>query len=225
MDVTGINLKLQEAVSELERNPAFVGNPGLAGKKVYAEFGRRIDEAATEGFIAPGELLQIRRDIDAWLPKGVFGENASAASQAARGLRTVVNDMVNAAVPSATVKASLAKQSRLFSAMDNLTPKKRKEARSGLGRLFKAVEDDTGVNAPSTPLGVKANVSSIPVAIATAALATGWGITKALNKSTRAAYVKMLKSVDVIINRGGPLAQQLQADRAVLLAVLNQEEE
>lgn len=223
-----INTKLEEAIKELDRSPLFVGDPGVAAKKVYDEFARRVQEVGKDRRISPGDLLQIRRDIDKWLTvdkSNIFEANAGAAGKAATRLRAVINDIVSEAAPSAKVKDSLKKQSQLLGAMDTMRPRMVAERSNAMGRIIKSLEGDTGVHQPTTPLGIKANVSSVPVAIAAAVVAGGWGISKALNKSSRKAYTNLLRLTEAAINRGGIGVEQLKLDKAVLLSILNQEDE
>jgi len=225
IDATSVRASVQATADKLENVPALSGAPGEAAKKIYKEFDRLLGDVSVDGFVSPRDLIQVRRDLDKWMTDfsgNIFDTTSVTANKiAGRELRGVVNDIVDAAAPTQAVKDTLRKQSNLLTARETLKARSLAEANTAVGRLSKNVEKATGITHPTTPLAAKITLSDIPIAMAAAV----GGITTAAGRmawdQTRKRLVDLLKATDIAINKGGPLATQLKADRAVLLSLIN----
>jgi surface antigen len=90
------------------------------------------------------DVLTIRQKFDRWVesqkPKAFDATVENAIGKANRAVRNSLNDFLKENATSVDVAASLEKQSALFHALDNITPKAAKEADSAILRLL----DKTG---------------------------------------------------------------------------------
>lgn len=226
--ITDVAADIEKALADIELNPTLVGDAGKVAERVYTQFGKIVDGYADKtGGISPKDLLQARRDLDAWLrdnSSNIFDAGTSARKVAVTSLRRNINQRVNDSVPSAQVTKSLRKQSDLLTARDIYSDKAVKEGRSGLSRAVDKVERETGLGAPRTPLAAQANIGSL-----TAMGLTGLGTAaslgrRGLNNATRAAATKTLEGIETVINSGGKITAKMQADRLAAIAVLNRED-
>lgn len=90
-------------------------------------------------------ILQARKDFDATInaQRGSKAFNPaleSPISTAVQQVRQGINGMIAQAVPTAEVQTSLAKQSALYRAMDNIAPKAAAEGNNSLARLGQKIE-------------------------------------------------------------------------------------
>ena len=174
--------------------------------------------------MSPKDLLQLRRDLDKWAnPKGtVFDPQViNGTNIAMKTIRDQINDLIVEAAPTKGVRESLRKQSDLLTARDIMRPRSINERGNAITRTIQALENDTGVRHPTTPLAAQANVTSKIAATTTALLAAGWGITKGLSKEARLGYTKLLGETERLINLGGRGVETLKADRLIILSILN----
>jgi hypothetical protein len=137
--------RLKGTKEELARNPVITGDAEKTADKLIAEIERRISESKAKG----SNLLQVRKDFDAWVEaqKGsaVFDPaKESALSVSTRSIRRAINNFLDEKAPNAGVKDSLRKQSALYDAMDNIAPKAAKEADSAMGRFFQKMDTVLG---------------------------------------------------------------------------------
>jgi len=185
-------------------------------------------------------LLQVRRDFDAWIrnvEKGALDPTASnSRGQVVRELRSYLNDKVEQAVPDAEVKKSLNRQSMLYQAENLIDPKLETENQTSWVRLSKKIKD-ADISIPHTPVGIFTTMS-IATNIAAhkwlpmAAFGTGAVAAGALSyQFMRSAAGK--KATGQLIRQAGKLIRkttdpvlknQYRADRAVLLAMLSEEQ-
>jgi len=185
-------------------------------------------------------LLQVRRDFDAWVKnveKGALDPTASnSRGQVVRKLREYLNDKVEQAVPDAEVKKSLNRQSMLYQAENLIEPKLETESQTAWVRLSKKIKD-ADISIPHTPVGILTTMS-IATNIAAhkwlpmAAFGTGAVAAGALSyQFMRSAAGK--KATGQLIRQAGKLIRkttdpvlknQYRADRAVLLAMLSEEQ-
>lgn len=222
-----IKAAVAEAVEEVAKSPRLVGNAGDAAKRIYAMFDDLVEEAGADGVISARALLQARRDLDNLLTgekASIFEGAATAYAHAGAKLRKVINGKVAEVAPSAEVLESLAKQSKLLSARDIMSPRSVKEKGNAITRIIDDLERSSGVKHPTTPQSMQITATNPIVGIGAALLAGGWGIAKALTNSTRASYVRLLKEVDRVIDVGGEAATQLRLDRVVLVSMLEEEQ-
>lgn len=140
-----LKVTLNKVKSELKNNPVLVGDSAKIATKLIQELDRRIQESPKDG----ASLLQVRKDFDSWVEtqKGsaVFDPvKENAFSAALRPIRRSINDFLEQKAPNAGVKASLAKQSALFDAMDNIAPKAALEANTAWERVAQKVHNFAG---------------------------------------------------------------------------------
>tara|TARA_R110000850_G_scaffold276978_1_gene421206 strand:- start:32 stop:1495 length:1464 start_codon:yes stop_codon:yes gene_type:complete len=222
LGVSSVRTSVANTANALERTNTMVGNAGEAGRKVFEEFNARLTEFG-EG-VSPKDLLQLRRDLDKWAnPKGtVFDPQViNGTNIAMKTIRDQINDLIVEAAPTKGVRESLRKQSDLLTARDIMRPRSINERGNAITRTIQALENDTGVRHPTTPLAAQANVTSKIAATTTALLAAGWGITKGLSKEARLGYTKLLGETERLINLGGRGVETLKADRLIILSILN----
>jgi hypothetical protein len=228
LDSKTVYNRMIAAVNEAGKHPALVGDASESAVRMFSIFDDMLKDA-TKGkkTITARDLLDVRRRFDDELIK--FSSPSSAFVNAKRGagdtLRQKMNDIIIEAAPEAKVAESLGKQHRLLSARNTIAPRAAGEARTRIGRLIDNLARSSGIHSPTTPLALKATATDMHTSIAMATLAGGWGISRALTKETRRNYVRLLKAVENAINRGGPLADKLKADKAALVALLAQDTE
>ena len=235
MEVPEINANrilgpINDAVEQIAKQPTLVGD---AGKSAELIFDMYINEV--KKFVKPGakvslrDMLQARRNLDDLLystDKNIFDVNTSKAKNYALSeIRKTVHDLIEEVAPDSGLKDSLKKQSHLLTARDTMHPRMIGERGNAITRAVSALERDTGVAHPTTPLGIYANASNPITAAAMAALAGGYGITRALSRTSRIAYTRLVGEIEKAINKGGPKVAQLQADKAVILSILNGDKE
>lgn len=221
-DVKNVLIK---SVNDVGRNPVLTGSTGESAVRIYDMYVDIVNKYQKGGKITAKDLLQSRRDLDSALrkwKKNVFdGQSVSAVSEATHALRTKLNDVVIKNAPDVNVSRSLEKQSHLLRARDIMADRVPMEAELGIGRLIDNLERSAGLKHPTTPLALQATASNKVVGLATAALASGWGIKRALTGETRKIYVRLLREVENAINKGGPMADKLKADKAILVGLIN----
>lgn len=140
-----LRANLNKVKTELKNNPVLVGDSAKIATKLIEELDRRVQASPKDG----ASLLQLRKDFDSWVEtqkgSGVFDPvKENAFSAALRPIRRSINDFLEAKAPNAGVKASLAKQSALFDAMDNIAPKAALEANSAWERVAQKVHTVAG---------------------------------------------------------------------------------
>jgi len=231
IDANKILGPINESVEKIAKQPTLVGDAGQAANVIFDLYIQEVKKLVKPGTsrISLRDMLQARRSLDDLLygtDKNIFDVNTSKAKNFALGeIRRSVHDLIEEAAPDSNIKTSLRKQSDLLSARDTLRPRSIAEKGNAITRAIDALERDTGVKHPTTPLALAATGSNPIVASATAALAAGIGITKALDKASRIAYVRLVGELEKLINKGGPKAAQLQADKAIILSILNSNRE
>lgn len=118
-------------------NPVLVGDSLKSAQKLIGQFNKLIDSVPAKG----SELLKARKQFDRIVEdfKGskVFDpKTESAFSVVLRDIRRTANDFLDEKAPNAGVKDSLRKQSALYDALENITPKAAEEADTAIGRVF-----------------------------------------------------------------------------------------
>lgn len=139
----------------LSQNPYITGSGETAAERVL---NGALDKIISQPQTASG-LLQARKEFDSWVKsqKGskVFDPATdSPVSTAIQQVRQSINNMVDQAVPDAGVKASLAKQSNLYRAMDAIETKGGSEGKN----IFKRAADKAADLVPGKSMGAKAAV-------------------------------------------------------------------
>lgn len=215
---------LQNTREALESNPVLVGDAAKTADKLIAEIERRVNAAAGKG----SALLQVRKDFDQWvrLQKGDAAfEKQNAFGVANREIRQTINTFLDERIENVGVKESLSKQSALFDAMENITPKAAKEANTAVVRAFTRAAEAVGIkNKFVQQIATIAGIGGLGAAATFApAVAVGLGATLlvlkgknfVLNPKLRTALGKFLQNIDKKINAtDNPTAKaQLISDR------------
>ncbi|MBV1929055.1 MAG: hypothetical protein KUG81_06035 [Gammaproteobacteria bacterium] len=187
-------------------------------------------------------LLTARQEFDKVI-KTELGDatldSQKAASSLLREIRSALNEEIFEETGTSLVKDSLAKQTKLYGALDIISDKADLESVGAFGRLLNSF----GMSPTSTPLAAIASVGAVSgaatalsssasagyVALATAfGVAGGAGAWKAFRALTpnqaRDAVGDMVKTVNSKLKDVGSediLSKQLKADRMLLIDILN----
>jgi hypothetical protein len=187
-------------------------------------------------------LLTARKGFDADI-KRELGEatldSQKAASSLLREIRSALNEEIIEETGTSLVRDSLAKQTRLYGALDIISDKADLESVGAFGRILNSF----GMSPTSTPLAAIASVGAVSgaatalsssasagyVALATAfGVAGGAGAWKAFRAMTpnqaRDAVGDMVKTINTKLKDVGSediLFKQLKADRMLLIDILN----
>lgn len=126
---------LQNAIEELNKNTTLVGD----SKKIAIGLVNKMNEFVDANPATPSGLLEARKQFDKFVQAGkpkIFDQNIENGISAANSvIRNTTNDFISQAVPDAAVKASLARQSSMYRALDNIAPKAAKEASTAISRF------------------------------------------------------------------------------------------
>ncbi len=159
-DMDGVLVRLAD-------NPILVGDAAKTGERTVAQAVKFLQANPN----TPAGVLKARQQFDEWVgkqrPKIFDPSTESALSIAVRETRQGMNDIIAKSVPDVGVKQSLATQSNMFRAIDNIAPKAAAEAETAIGRLGKRV---------TAALGLKREVTKNLPQIAGAAAVTGVGV-------------------------------------------------
>lgn len=215
-----LSKRLKQTRAELDKT--LVGDAQKQADKLIKEITRRVDAAGAKG----SELLQVRKDFDVWVKsqkgKGVFDPaRENAFTIANRDIRRTLNTFLDEKATSVAVKKSLANQSSLFKAMDNLTSKAAVEADTAFRRFFQRADKVLGtknkiVQATAAAVGIGGLGAAATFAPAAAAGAgAGFALFKAgkaiASPKVRKALGIFLKGVDKAI------PQAISAKKAILI--------
>lgn len=140
-DPTHFQSTLDTKLADLKDDePLIVGDAETTADKVV----KKMQALAANNDQTPAGLLTARQQFDDWaLSKkaSVYDGNSNAFSEAVKATRQTANDYIHSMVPDVGVKASLAQQTSLFNAMDNIAPKAAAEAPTVVGRVAQRVND------------------------------------------------------------------------------------
>lgn len=228
-----IKRSMSDVATGLAANPLLVGDAARTGARVIS----KAQELMAANPNTPAGVFKARQQFDAWVksqkPK-IFDPNTeSALSIAVRETRQGMNDIVASSVPSAGVRESLAQQSNLFRALDNIGPKAVDEASTVIGRLGQRVANAVGLkrsitqNLPqiTTAAALGGGASVAPGVVAATAITAGVGLGAAkliMSPAAKKAVSGLLSQTDKAIrqatkNGNTALVQQLRADRAAVI--------
>lgn len=202
---------LNKAAEKLSLSPLIVGDAEKTAQKLINGARKFIEENKGSG----SGLLQARKDFDAWVkkqkPKVFDAKSENAFTIANREIRDTLTDLLEKKAPEAGVRASLKKQTGLYTALDNIAPKAAMESNYAFGRLLQKVGDKIGTKNKITQTivaGATVGVGGIGAAIAPAAAAFGVGgylVFKGgklvLNPRLRKVVGEALLELDKIINK------------------------
>lgn len=151
---------------------------------VAAKMANKMSDFVDANPPTPSGLLQARKQFDNFLSDAKTNAfdpaTQSAFSVAGTAVRNAANQFIAQSVPSADVAASLAKQSSLYRALENIAPKAAAEAPTAIGRLGQKLDSLVpvktalikGAGVGATALGLGAGAIAAPGATA-AILGTG----------------------------------------------------
>lgn len=139
-----LTAKLAAAKKSLADNPLLVGDAQKSAQKLIDQFEKIFEGKAAKG----SSLLEARKEFDAFVrsqkPK-IFDVNTeNALNLANREIRTTINNFLDEKAIGVGVKESLARQSALFDALENIVPKAAQEADDTLGRIVDKIDGVLG---------------------------------------------------------------------------------
>lgn len=201
-------------------------------KKYAAKFLNKANEFIEESDGTALGLLKVRRKLDRWAEDNV-GRNydptvVSARNVAQKAVRDNLNTLVDESVPNAGVRASLKKQSQLYSASDALQAKMKSEGVDMLDRFLKGLS--TKHLGPAGALGVTSAVAHAlgysTLAAASTALGGAVGIAAAISMTpkgkARSILGKMIMGTGKALKKATDpeVIKQLKADRLLMIDML-----
>ena len=128
--------RLRTVKSRLAESPFITGDAEKSADKLISKVRQMIEEKPSKG----SNLLEVRKEFDNWIesqkPTVFDAKTESALTIANREIRSEINTFLNEKAPNVKVRESLAKQSSLFRALDNIKPKAAQEADTAFGRAF-----------------------------------------------------------------------------------------
>jgi hypothetical protein len=235
VDIKLIQQELDLDLNNLFKSPAFFGN-----KAVIAHAKRMQNLANKLVLDSDGTalgLLNARRELDRVLkansPAVFDADFENAKSQAMRIIRNKLNASVAEAVPETDVLRQLKRQNLMFNALDTLTDKSNVEDLTAVARALTRLEKATGLNAPTSVIGLAATAGIGTTALAYSGtlgyLAAGAGVVGgmyALRAAQRSGTLKQTLGVALTgLNKAiktseGALLKQLKADRLAVIAYM-----
>lgn len=128
---------LNRALQEIGENPTMVGDAGKSAELILKKF----QSFLPKGDITALDLLEARKKLDTWMDSlqagNVFNPNyESAKTVALRAIRQGANDLIALKAPDVAVKESLARQSALFDALENVSQKAASEVGTNVLERF-----------------------------------------------------------------------------------------
>jgi len=226
-----VDAEFDDLLTAAKATPSVGAKPGNAMKKAIDVAKSKIGKSPTAT-----SLLDARRSFDvSVLRSGIKlkpGPKATAAAEAAAEVRRTMNDLIARFAPDVDVRGSLRKQSDLLSAADNISAKAGAEATTPIRRLIQRLEKRASLKQSIAGLATLATVgigSSIVDAgvLASGALIAISGKKILMSSQTKRALAGLLRETDLAIRvagRGAKRAQDLRADRAVLIDMLRDSE-
>jgi hypothetical protein len=236
VDISEIEKKLNQRLTTLIDSPQFVVSQAVpAQAKAFAE--TALDFLKKSDGTALG-LLNVRRDLDAWAKANAPGSFSPEFENTKRKIfseiRTLINEEVGAVVPDVNVLGLLKKQREMYSGLDIIDFKAKKEASNLLGRQLGNIERTLGIRFPTTPaaqmatgmMGVSAITAGVGPYIATAG---GVGITGALltkylkgpTAKENLSFIMRKTSEAIRRTENSAMVEQLKADRLLLIDYFN----
>lgn len=131
-------IRIERARADLMESPLITGDAEKTAAKLINGAKKFIEKNSETG----SGLLEARKQYDIWVKAqkpNAFGDKLDAFNLANREIRKAMNDLLEEKAPQLKVKDSLHKQSALFNAMENLTPKAAQEADTAIGRTMQNI--------------------------------------------------------------------------------------
>ena len=234
VDSDVVTQELGKRAGALLSSPEFKTMDATLQKKtevIFKEAVRRIQSG--DGSLL--DLLQARRDVDAFIGRQKLGldqNQASTLDMARRAVNGSLNDIVAELSGNSVVKESLRKQSAMISALDIINPKREKNGRTAVARIL----NNFGSHLPRTPVALAATATftagflmqNWPLMSAAAVSGILFAGGKAVfSPEAKVLVGNMIKgSGDAIkaAEKAGALdvVEQMKADRLVLISLLNE---
>ena len=199
--------KLNVAADTLSKSPLIVGDAQKTASRLIEGAKKFISENEGTG----SGVLKARKQYDEWVlsqkPKAFDATAENAFTLANREIRKTMNDMLDSKAPDLEIKESLKKQSALYSALENITPKAAEEANTAIGRFFQRAKAVIGTrnetfNTAAAALGL-GGIAAGSIAFAAPAAAVGvpalfiyQGGKLLLRPEVRSALAKALREVE-----------------------------
>jgi hypothetical protein len=231
-----LQMRLDALKLKLRESPVLVGDAEKAAERILAQAYKLIEKAEKRGQLTPGQLLQIRKDLDIWLkahkPKIFDAKAENAQTAAVREIRALLNRTLADAVPGKKVQKKLYEQSMLLRAMDNVGAKAAEEASNTALRVWQGFLKLLPVRGEfNQSMAALMGVGGLGASAAFAPIFTkgvfgvfgAWGIYKLLaSPSSKKLLAKVLLGIDeVILKTTDPTTlAQLRADRAAILELI-----
>jgi len=223
----------------IAENPIIVGNLKTTAIRVANKAKQILKENSPD---ASG-LLKARKEFDSWvrtLPRGDVKLSADAAMEsqsiAIKTVRNSMNDLLDARVKSAAVKRELKRQSLLYDALGNITPKAAEEANSAIGRAWQNAFKVLGIRNKSIQsaaavmgvggLGAAAKFAPVFTTVA-ATVGTGAVASKLfMGPQSKIIVGRVLNAIDkaILTSTKPSMIKQLRADRALIVELLENSE-
>ncbi len=201
------------------------GMQNLANKLILSSDGTAI------GLLNARKLLD--KELKANAPAVYDADYENAKAAALRVIRQKINTSVAEAVPQTDVLRQLKRQNLMFNALDTLSDKSNAEDMTMVARAITRLEKVTGLNAPSSAIGLAATAGigttalaysgALPYLAGGAAVAGGMYV---LRSAQRSGTLKQVLGVGLtnlnkaIKKADGALLKQLKADRLAVIAYM-----
>lgn len=220
----------------LKANPLLVGDAAKVGERTVAKAIALMKANPN----TPGGVFKARQQLDVWVkaqrPKVFDPANESALSIAVRETRQAMNTLVSDNMRNVSVKQSLARQTDMYRAMDNIGPKAADEAGTAVSRLNQRVAKATGIKSPAGRALVATGVATggglmfaaHPALIVGGAALVGLGFAGGkliVSPKTKKAIGALLRAADKAIEKAKgqgkvDLVRQLRADRIAVIEIM-----
>lgn len=121
-DLSGL---YQKVMNEISENPTMVGNAAESAKRIFTKFNSFLPKGRE---ITAEDILDARQKLDVWM-KSQRGDKVfdpateNAISISLRAIRQGANDLMASKAPDVAVKESLARQTALYDALENIATK------------------------------------------------------------------------------------------------------
>lgn len=228
---------LNKTKARLKENPLMVGDAEKTAEKLLNKFRQLVEAGPGTG----SGLLKARKGFDQWVKRqkgNVFdAKNENALTTSLREIRETANDFLEKGAKDVGVKASLKQQSTLYRALDNITPKAANEASNAAIRAWQNVtrilplrgefNQSLAVLFGLGGLGASAVFAPFFTKMVMASLFTYGAGKVVMSAGMKKAIAQLLKGIDRAIRttKDANMINQLRADRALLLEVLDAADE
>lgn len=215
-------LRLARAGNELLNNPLITGDAEKTAQKLITKANQIIRQNEETG----KGLLKAKKEYDIWVkrfkPNAFDAKAESAFTESNREIRNAFKDLLEERAPTLGIKKSLKKQSSLYNALDNLTPKAAIEADTAIGRGFQRIGKVLGTkNKVVQGVAAAAGIGGLGAAATFAPLVAVTGIPVFLIYKGGKLVLKpqVRTAIGKILNQTG--SKLGASDRNYLIGILN----